>query len=45
MTMASFLLRNNLERVRFYKKTFLLANTSIEMILEMSLLSLSNTDV
>lgn len=43
MVLASFLLQDRLERVWFFKKIYLLADTSIEVILEMSFLALSNT--
>ncbi len=42
---ASFLLQNNLRRVQFFEETFLLTNTSIEMILGILFLSLSNANV
>ncbi len=42
---ASFLLQDSLRRVQFFEKTFLLADTSIEVVLEMSFLSLGNIDI
>ncbi len=42
---ASFSLQDNLRRVRFFEETFLLADTSMEVVLEMPFLSFSNTDV
>ncbi len=41
---ASFLLQNSLERVWFFEETFLLADTSMEVVLEMPFLALSNVD-
>ncbi len=45
MASASFLLQNSLRRVRFFEETFLLADTSMEVVLGMPFLSLSNADV
>lgn len=45
MISVSFLLQDSQERVWFFEKTFLLADTSIEVILEMPFLVLSNADV
>lgn len=45
MTLASFLLQDSLEKIQFFKKTFLLANTHMKMILGMLFLLFSNTDV
>ncbi len=44
MVSASFSLYDSLGRVRFFEETFLLADTSIEVVLEMPLLTLSNAD-
>ncbi len=44
MVSASFLLHDSLERVRFFEKTFLLANTSMEVVLGMPFLFLNNTN-
>lgn len=44
MVLAGFLLQNSQKRDWFFEKTFLLANTSIEVVLEMPFLSLSNPD-
>ncbi len=44
MVSASFLLQDRLERVRFFEETFLLVDTSIEMVLGMFFLALSNAD-
>ncbi len=41
---GSFSLQDSLGRVRFFKKTFLLADTSMEMVLGMLFLALSNAD-
>lgn len=41
---ASFLLQNSLRRVWFFEEIFLLADTSIEVILRMPFLSFSNAD-
>ncbi len=45
MVSASFSLLNSLGRIRFFEKSFLLADTSMEMVLGMPFLSLSNADV
>ncbi len=45
MTSAKFLLQDSLGRVRFFEKTFLLADTNIEVVLGMAFLSFSNADV
>ncbi len=45
MTSTEFSLQNNQKKVRFFEKTFLLANTSIEVVLGMLFLSFSNTDI
>lgn len=42
---ASFLFQDSQERVQFFKETFLQADTSMEIVLEMPFLALSNTDV
>ncbi len=44
MVSASFSLQDSLESVLFFEKTFLLANTSIEVVLKMPFLALSNAD-
>ncbi len=41
---ASFSLQDSLGRVRFFEITFLLANTSMEVVLGMPFLTLSNAD-
>lgn len=45
LVLAKFLIQDSLRKVRFFKKTFLLKNISIKMVLRMSFLSLSNVDV
>lgn len=44
MVSASFSLQNSLRRVQFFEKTFLLANTRMEMVSGMLFLALSNAD-
>ncbi len=44
MASAGFSLQDSLERVRFFEETFLLADISIEVVLGMPFLSLSNAD-
>ena len=45
MIVTAFLMTNKANRVRYFKETFLVANISLEVVLEMSFLSLSDTDV
>ena len=45
MILACYLLQDSLARVRCFEKTFLLANTNMEVILGMPFLSLSNVNV
>lgn len=45
MVSMIFSLRDNLERIRFFEETFLLADTSIEIVLRISFLFLSNVDI
>lgn len=45
MVLAKFLLQNSIKKVRLLKEIFLLANISMEMILELSFLSLGNAGV
>lgn len=42
---AGFLLWDKLGKIRFFRETFLLANTSMEVILEMPFLTLSSADI
>ena len=44
MVSASFLLQDCLVRTRFFEKTFLLADTSMEMVPTMRFLAFSNAD-
>ncbi len=44
MTLARFSLQDSLGRVRFFEKAFLLADTSMEVVLGMSFLAFSNAD-
>ncbi len=44
MVSASFSLQNSLGKVRFFEETFLLADTSIEVVLTMPFQALSNAD-
>ncbi len=44
MVSASFSLQDSLRKVWFFEETFLLANTSMEVVLEMLFLALSNAD-
>lgn len=45
MTSASFWLQDSLEKVRFFEKTFLLANTSMKVVIEKLFLALSNANI
>ncbi len=45
MISASFLLQDSLGKVRFFKETFLLTDTSMEVVLGMPFLFLNNVDV
>ena len=45
MVIAGFLLQDKLGRVWFFEETFLLADTSMEVVLGMPFLSLSNVDI
>lgn len=45
MTSARFSIQDNLKRVQFFEKTFLLADSSMEMALEMPFLSFSNANI
>ncbi len=45
MAIAGFPLQDKLGRVRFFEKTFVLADTSMEVALGMSFLTLSNADI
>ena len=43
--LASFLLQDSQKRVRFFEKTFLLANTSLEVVLKIFFLDSNNADI
>lgn len=45
MVLVKFQIEDKLERAQFFQKTFLLADTSIEIILGMSFLTLSNVNM
>ena len=45
MAIAGFSIQDKSGRARFFEETFLLADTSMEVVLGMSFLSLSNADV
>lgn len=45
MVIAGFLVHNKLGKVQFFKETFILIDTNMEMVLEMLFLSLSNVNV
>lgn len=45
MTTISFSLQNSLGKIRFFEEAFLLAETSIEVILGMLFLKFSNADI
>ncbi len=44
MALTRFLFQDSLGRVRFFEETFLLTDTSIEIILEILFLALNNVD-
>ena len=45
MVLANFQMEDKLGRARFFQKTFLLADISVEVVLEMPFLTLSNADI
>ena len=45
MVIANFSIKNKLGRARFFQKSFLQANTSMEIILEILFLIFSNADI
>ena len=45
IVIAGFSVQNRLEKVRFFEETFLLADTSIEMVLRMPFLTFSDVDI
>ena len=45
MVLASFQVEDKLGRARFFQETFILADLSVEMVLGMPFLTLSNADI
>lgn len=45
MVIASFSIQDKLGRIQFFEETFILANTNIEVVLDMLFLAISNTDI
>ena len=45
MVIAGFQVEDKLSRARFFQESFLLAETSMEVILEMPFLTFSNADI
>lgn len=45
IVLASFKVENKLGKSRFFQETFLLANTSMEVVLDMFFLTFNNTDI
>ena len=45
MIIAGFQIEDKLGRARFFQESFLLAETSMKVVLEMSFLTLSNADI
>ena len=45
MVIANFQIKDKFDRVRFFQKSFLLANTSMKMFLGMLFLTFNNTDI
>ena len=45
MVIAAFQVKDKFGRARFFQETFLLANTSMEVVLGMPFLTLSNADI
>lgn len=45
IVLANFQLENKLSRARFFQKTFVVANNTLEVILKISFLILSNVDI
>ena len=45
MIITGFSIQDNIGKIRFFKETFLLADTSIEVVLGLFFLALSNTDI
>lgn len=45
IALTVFLLQNNLKNIKFFEKTFLLVDSNIEIVLELSFLFFNNVDV
>ena len=45
MVVADFSLQGKLGKIRFFEETFLLANTSMDVVLGMPFFTLSNADI
>ena len=45
MVIAGFQVEDKLDRAQFFQESFLLASTSMEVVLEMSFLTLSNANL
>ena len=45
MVVVAFLLTDKANQIRFFKKTFLIANVGLEVVFEMPFLTLSSTNV
>ena len=45
MIVTAFLVMDKINRVKFFEKTFLVANVSLEVVFEMFFLTLSNVNV
>lgn len=45
MVVAIFLITNKANQIQFFEKTFLVANVSPEIVLEMFFLTLSDADI
>ena len=45
MVIAGFSVQNRLGKIQFFERTFLLADTSMEVILGMLFLTFSNVDI
>ena len=45
MLIAGFSILDKMGKIRFFEETFLLAETSMKVVLGMSFLALSNTDI
>ena len=45
MVIAGFLIQDKMGKIRFFEETFLLADTSMEVVLGISFLALNNADI